>query len=147
MSSSTTTHGRSDAHTLSQLSDAHGARERFQDQRSALGQRGAVVVLAGAAQPELVQISQAIESLGRKIDTLRAALSPSGAMIYRALSRNNRLPFTSHVANGVCGACNMRVPSTLAASVISRGKSEQCPSCARLLLAEGDATAAAVARG
>jgi hypothetical protein len=174
----------SDAHSLSQLSDAHTALHQCQARRSALflslaeartrptvtipvldpdahrTDEGPAETVADvvaidsvrrrneafpsrAAEPELERMSATIRTIERQIDTLRATLSPVGSTIYRALSRARRFPFISRLEQGACSGCNMRVPSALAASMVSIGRGQQCPSCSRLLLPVDESRCAA----
>jgi hypothetical protein len=97
----------------------------------------AVEIDGGAGSP-----ASAGTSLEERARHLASGLSGTAARIYRALVANGRWPFATVLRGDWCGACNMRLPSSLVGAIRRRTDLHRCPFCKRVVAA-ADTTASA----
>jgi predicted nucleic acid-binding Zn-ribbon protein len=97
----------------------------------------------------LGQLSAAFASRSlRELESYAAALapelSPEAAKIVAVLVRRRIFPFVATLIDGVCGQCNVAVPTGVASSVLAEKEVHVCLRCKRILVARGSSTERAV---
>jgi predicted nucleic acid-binding Zn-ribbon protein len=84
------------------------------------------------------ETSEILKQLERDALAIRASLSEAARRIYDAFTRARRLPLVARVRAGLCGECNLRLPSAMGTFVNTSTTLWLCPHCSRVLLPDGN---------
>jgi hypothetical protein len=69
-----------------------------------------------------------------EVERMRSILSPPAAKHFGALIRRGITPVVSGLGDGVCGQCNMAVPTGIVNAVMSNRAIHECLRCKRILV-------------
>jgi predicted nucleic acid-binding Zn-ribbon protein len=72
-------------------------------------------------------------SLEVEAEALRIELSPEIAKLFAAVMRRRIAPVVATMVHGVCGECNITVPTGLASSILANRSVRLCLRCKRIL--------------
>jgi len=106
-----------------------GLEKEEQEETAALQQ------LKARAQQDLHRLQKEIEQLKMEIEELLAKIDAGLLEKYRQLSRYTQGRCISLVKKGFCGICNVSLPSSFRALLLTPGKLVYCESCGSLLVA------------
>lgn len=119
-----------DGEVLSRLSSIHESIKRHEGSRLRLI-RGDEI-----SSPLLRETDEILRQLERDARAARETLSAAALRLYDGLLRTGKLPFVTRLRGGLCGACNLRLPSAVSSLAHAKTTLRKCPHCSRVLLRE-----------